>query len=110
MFRLRCPSIPGSTAGDVHECLPLQSIQASCEAEPQAALAVLINGIAAEAEVGALGLGLRERSEGAAVVAVHAMPRGANPDVAIPVFRDGVDLVLSQAPHKPAFLIPNATN
>ena len=44
-------------------------------------------------------MGLGERGEGAAIKAVHAMPRGANPDVAIPVFRDGVDLVLSQARH-----------
>lgn len=99
MFRLRCPSIPRSTAGDVHEGLPLQPVKATGKAEPQSAFAILINGIASEAEVRTLGLGLGERGEGAAVKAVHAMAGGANPDVAFPVFRDGVDLVLSQARH-----------
>ena len=123
MFRLRCPSIPRSTAGDVHEGLPLQPVKATGKAEPQSAFAILINGIASEAEVRTLGLGLGERGEGAAIKAVHAMPRGANPDVAILVLQDGIDLALSQKitkgtknqrvkppTKKPTCLIPNATN
>lgn len=49
--RLFHASIPRATAGDIHEGLPFQPVQAAGKPEPHAALAVLIDGIASETEV-----------------------------------------------------------
>ena len=91
------PSFPRSTAGDVHERVSIQPIQSTGKTEPQAALSILVDGIAPESEVGIFRLDLGECLEVDAVVTVYAMAGGAHPDVAIPVFHDGVNLIFGQA-------------
>jgi hypothetical protein len=90
-------SVPRSTAGDVHERVSIKPIQSTGKTEPQAALSILVYGIAPESEVGIFRLDLGEYFEVDAVVTVYAMASGAHPDVAIPVFQDGVDLIFGQA-------------
>ena len=96
MFRLRCPSIPRPRAGDVYESFSIQPVKSARKSEPQPALAILIDGVASKSEIGVGGLGILESTEVASVVAVYAMPRSANPNVAIPVLKDGVDFVPGQ--------------
>ena len=72
-------------------------MQSARKTEPQAALSILVDGIAPESEVGIFRLDLGECLEVDAVVTVYAMAGGAHPDVAIPVFQDGVDLIFGQA-------------
>ena len=89
-------SLPGTATSDVHKRFPVEAVQAPCKPKPHSAEPVLVDGIAPEAEVGLGGLQLGEQLEGVAVVTVHAVAGGADPQVAGAVFVHRIDFVACQ--------------
>jgi len=82
-------------AGD-HAAFAFEAVEAAAVADPEGAVAVVEDG----AESGALGV-LRARVDGAeasgrALHAVEAAPGGADPEAALAVLIDGVDLVVAE--------------